>query len=161
MARRMSTVAVRQMPSSIGRVDWSIGRVQHEAAARLDRPSHKHLHRPDAAGQTDEVGLRNDVELDEKVRHAQIGGRLVHDDAHRPFRGMGANIDDGAREALVPHAGHGDEHLAVEVAGSGVLFRAAELSHHYMLRRASRLSIFPPPRLTGSWMVRRPSADLR
>src|SRR5262249_47853791 len=42
--------------------------------------------------------------------------RLVHDDAHRALGRMGADIDHAAREAIVAHGGHGDQHLAVEIA---------------------------------------------
>jgi hypothetical protein len=35
----------------------------------------------------------------------------------RMIRRMGADVDDGAREALVHHSRHGDEDLPVEIRG--------------------------------------------
>ena len=59
IALRMSSVAVRQMPSSIGRVEFSMkksARVQHEAAPGLDRAALEHLHGAGARRQLDHLG---------------------------------------------------------------------------------------------------------
>ena len=102
MARRMSSVAVRQMPSSIGSVADSrkkSARVQHEAALGLDRAAAQHLHALGLARQADQLVGGDDVELDQQIRKARVGRRLVDDDAHRAILGMGADIDDAAAEA--------------------------------------------------------------
>ena len=115
----MSIVAVRQTLSSIGKrrlVDVEIRRVQHEAAARLDRTAHQHLHPADLLRQTDALRFRHDVELDEEIREVQVGGRPVEDDAHGALGGMRADVDHGTRETVVGHAGHCDEKLAVEIS---------------------------------------------
>ncbi len=49
----------------------------------------------------------------QKVRKLHLLG-LVDDEAHGAFVAVGADIDDGASEAVVLHAGHGDEELVVE-----------------------------------------------
>jgi hypothetical protein len=58
---------------------------------------------------------KEDAELDEEVGKTQIL-HLIDDQAHGPFLAVGADIDDGTREAVVLHARHGDEELVVEVA---------------------------------------------
>ena len=39
-----------------------------------------------------------------------------------PFFAVGADIDDGAREAVVLHAGHGNQELVVEKAAPAAVF---------------------------------------
>jgi hypothetical protein len=55
--------------------------------------------------------------------HEQIGKqhllRLVDDQAHGALVAVGADIDDGTREAIVLHAGHGNEELIVQEAARG------------------------------------------
>ena len=46
-------------------------------------------------------------------------GRLIDHDAHRAFGGVRADIDQAARETLVAHRRHRDQHLAVEIAALG------------------------------------------
>ena len=119
IALRMSMVAVRQMPSSIGSVEFSMkksARVQHEAALGLDRPAAHHFHDAGARRQLDRVGRRNDVELHQQIGEIDVRRRMIDDDAHGAFGGMRADIDQRAREALVQHRRHGDQHLAVQIA---------------------------------------------
>src|SRR5213592_2265275 len=47
--------------------------------------------------------------------------RLIDDDAHGPFGGMGAHIDYAAGEPVIAHGRHRDQHLSIEVAALGTL----------------------------------------
>ena len=78
--------------------------------------------------QLDQVLRRDDVELHQQVGELDVGGRLVDHDAHRAFGGMRAHIDQAARETLVAHRRHRDQHLAVEIAALwAALFRRADV----------------------------------
>ena len=59
-------------------------------------------------------------ELHQQFGEAQRARALVDDDAHRAFARMGADVNDRAGKALVRHRGHGDQKLAVEIAGGGL-----------------------------------------
>ncbi len=96
-------------------LDEEIARMQHEAAAGIDRAALLHLHGLGVFRQLDLVGLLDDVELYQQAGKIDAAGRAVDDDAHRPFRGMRAHVDDGALEARIAHHRHGDQQLAVQV----------------------------------------------
>jgi hypothetical protein len=97
-------------------LDEEIARMQHEAAAGIDRAALQHLHGLGVFRQLDLVGLLDDVELHQQAGKIDAAGRAVDDDAHRAFRGMRAHIDDRAFEARIAHDGHGDQDLPVEIA---------------------------------------------
>ena len=122
MALRISSVAVRQMPSSIGSVASSM----KKSLECSTKP------RPVSTGppritfmllggfrQLDLVGLLDDVELHQQFRKIDAAGRAIDDDAHGAFGRMRADIDHRAREARIVHHRHGDQHLAVEIAVAG------------------------------------------
>ena len=44
-------------------------------------------------------------------------GALVDDEAHRPFRRMGANVNDRALKAAIGHCRHRDKQLPFEFNG--------------------------------------------
>ena len=113
-------VAVRQTLSSMGRVDWSIwksGECSTKPRLVSTGPPISTCIGADLLRQPDPLDLRNDLELHQQVRQVHVRGGPVEDDPHRAFRRMGADIDDGAREALVRHSRHGDEELPVEIRG--------------------------------------------
>ncbi|MGY3424827.1 hypothetical protein ACVWZW_005302 [Bradyrhizobium sp. F1.13.4] len=60
--------------------------------------------------------LVDDAELLQQLREIDAAGRVVDDDAHRTFGGVGAEINHRTLEALVAHYRHGDQQLAVQVA---------------------------------------------
>ena len=112
-------------------VDEEVVGVQHEAATRLDGAALQHLHRAGTARQFDRFFGIDDLELNQQVRKADLARGAVDDDTHRPFLGMGAEVDDGPREAFVDHAGHRDQHLPVEEATmlmGGTSFTAATVT---------------------------------
>ena len=147
----MSIVAVSETPSSIGKVELSmkeIRRMQHEAAVGLHWPARQHLNVFGATRQADALLRRDDLQLHEQVGKIAHARRLVDDDAHRAFLGMGAKIDDRSSETLIEHAGHGDQQLAVKEAslagarvatlhGREILLLAA-CAHRVMLRSPPR-----------------------
>src|SRR5437660_5987076 len=102
-----------------GILDVEIRRVQHESASGLDRPALEHLDDAGARRQLNELGGRDDFELDEKFGESDIGRRLVDDDAHRALGRVRADVDQRAGKTLVAHGRHGDEHLAVEITSPG------------------------------------------
>src|SRR5690606_34329721 len=110
--------------------------VQDEAAAAIDRAAMAHDDLAGAGRQADGLLLVKDAELDQKVGEEKLLG-LIDDEAHRPLLAMGADIDDGTRETLVPHARHGDEELVVEVAGAHRAFPFAQKVH------GTKASAFP------------------
>jgi hypothetical protein len=95
-----------------------IWRVEHETACRLDRAAHEHGHPAELIGQVNPLDLGDDFELDQEIGHGHVGGWPIENNAHRPFRRVGANINDRPSKAFIRHAGHGDEKLPVEVGGS-------------------------------------------
>ena len=97
-------------------LDGVFARMQHEAAAVLHRAAE--MHPPRA-----QIDARLDLQLRQEVGEAELGRGLVHDQAHRPLRRVGAEEDHRALEAQVAHAGHGDEQLAVQKSGVGRLHR--------------------------------------
>jgi len=127
MARKMSTVAVRQTSRETvcGGFHPVVAGMQDEAAAAVHRAAVAHDEIARMAGQADDLLLVHDAELHQQVRKQHLLG-LVDDEAHGAFRGMGADIDHRAREPVVLHAGHGDEELVVE---------EAVLSASFLLRR--------------------------
>ena len=137
IALRMSSVAVRQMPSSIGSVEFSMkksARVQHEAAPGLHRAALEHLDVAGARRQLDALGRRDDFELHQQVGKVDVAGRLVDDDAHGAFGGMRADIDHArAKSARRPSPA----------------WRSASA------RRDSRAPVGLPVDLRGSFMIER------
>src|ERR1700680_1782349 len=67
-------------------------------------------------------------------------GRLVDDDAHGAVGRVGAHVDHGAGEPLIPHGRHGDQHLPVEKPGLDALAQCPRLAD----RRTARIG--PRPR---------------
>jgi len=61
------------------------------------------------------------------VRKIDAAGRAIDHDPHRAFGGMRAHIDHGTFEAGIAHHGHGDQELAVEIAGVGRIVARAGL----------------------------------
>ena len=107
------------MPSSIGSVEFSMKKsFECSTKPRLgfDRPALEHLHAAGARRKLDQVGGRDHVELHQQVGEADVRRRLVDDDAHGAFGGMGANVNHAAGEAVVAHGRHRDQHLPVEIA---------------------------------------------
>jgi hypothetical protein len=87
-----------------------------KTAARLHRAAHQNLHVAHLLRQADALHLGNDLELNQQVGHGHVGGRPVEDDAHRSFRRMGADEDDGPGEPFVHHPRHRHEKLPIEVS---------------------------------------------
>ena len=54
------------------------------------------------------------LELFKQLPQIEVGRTLIDHQPHRTIRGMGADVDDGADEAFILHAGHGDKNFAVE-----------------------------------------------
>src|SRR5262249_34049056 len=54
------------------------------------------------------------------------GGPIYHD-AHRSLGGMGTKIDHRTFEAGIAHHGHGDQELAIEIAGTRRIVANADL----------------------------------
>jgi len=61
------------------------------------------------------VAILEYPKLCQEIGKADIGGGSVDDDAHRAFLGMGAYINNRPSKAIVRHAGHGDEKMAVKI----------------------------------------------
>ena len=125
-------------------LDEEIGRMQHEAAPGLDRAAleHRHVLRPHR--QLDALGLRDHLELHQKIRELDVLRRLVDDDAHGAFGRMRADIDHRARKTLVAHRRHGDQHLPVEIAARGrrqIGFFGAFAGHRHGQRLPDRFAI--------------------
>src|SRR4029077_18702434 len=55
--------------------------------------------------------------------------RPVDHDAHRPFGGVGTHIDHRLGEALIGHAGQGNQKLAFEKAFALINFRVLRRCH--------------------------------
>jgi hypothetical protein len=110
-------------------LDEEIARMQHEAAAGLDRAALQHLHGFGVFRQLDLVGLLDDVELHQQFGKVDAAGRAIDDDAHGAFGGMGAEIDHRTLEARVSHHRHRDQQLAVEItATSRIVARACRFA---------------------------------
>src|SRR5215468_4243206 len=90
--------------------------MQDKATACFDRPALEHLHAACARRQLDQVGSADDLELHQQVRKTDMRRRLIDDDAHSALRRMCAYVNQAAREALVAHRRHGNQHLTVEIA---------------------------------------------
>ena len=146
IALRISSVAVRQMPSSIGSVEFSMKKsLECSTKPRLgfDRAALEHLHAAGARRQLDQVGRRDHVELHQQVGEADVRRRLVDDDAHGAVGRVGADIDHAARETIVAHGRHRDQHLAVEIAALGAgtarpAFAACRTAHAAVGGRLAR-----------------------
>ena len=119
IALRMSSVAVRQMPSSIGSVEFSMKKSAECSTKPRPVSTGPPLSTFTVSGlrrQLDPLGRRDHVELHQQIGKLDVGRRLVDDDAHGAFGRMRADIDHAARETLVAHRRHRDQHLAVEIA---------------------------------------------
>jgi hypothetical protein len=88
--------------------------VQHETALGLDWTALEHFDGARAPRKLNALVGRNDIELDQQVRKADVGRWLVDDDAHGAFRRVRAHVDQGAGKAFIAHARHCDKHLAVK-----------------------------------------------
>ena len=102
-------------------LDEEVARMQHEAPARLDRPALEHPHPSRMRRKLDQIGGGHHVELHQQVGKTDMRRRLIDDDAHGPFGGMGAHIDYAAGEPVIAHGRHRDQHLSIEVAALGTL----------------------------------------
>src|SRR5258705_210808 len=80
-------------------LDEEIARMQHEAAAGLDRAAFQHLHGLGVLRQLDLIGLLDDVELHQQFGKVDTAGPAVDDDAHGAFGVMRAELDHLALEA--------------------------------------------------------------
>ena len=113
ISRRMSMVAVSATlsPTTQRVVLHIVGRMQHEAAAGLDRPA-----------EIDRMAslrvLRPILSCCSRSGKVKELHRLL---TTRPIApsAVGAHIDDRAREARIPHLRHGDQQLAREIAARG------------------------------------------
>ena len=81
----------------------------------LDRAAFQNLDAARAWRELDQIGGGNHVEFHQQIGEADVLCGLVHHDAHRALGRVRADVDHGAGEALVGHAGRGDQHLAVQV----------------------------------------------
>jgi hypothetical protein len=102
--------------SQRGILDEKIARMQHEAAAGIDRATSQHLHGFGVFRQLDLVGLLDDVELNQQFGEVDAAGRAIDDDAHGAFGRMRAKVDHRTLEARVAHHRHRDQQLSVEIA---------------------------------------------
>src|ERR1041385_1122743 len=93
--------------------------MQDEAAPGFDWAALEHFHVLSAARKLDALGSGDHFELHEKVGKFYILCRLIDDDTHRTFGRMRTDIDHRARETLVAHGRHCDQHLPVEIAPPG------------------------------------------
>ncbi len=82
--------------------------VQHEATLGLDRATEVDR----SLGQI--FAVQRELDLLEQILQLDVD-RLVDHQAQRALLGVLAQVDHGARERAVPHAGHGDEELVREV----------------------------------------------
>src|SRR5215470_279561 len=85
-----------------------------------------------------------------------MGRGLIDDDAHGALRGVRAHIDQAAREALVTHGGHRNQHLSVEVAAlaaacrprlappAGALFAWRQAGWALFAPQPARWALFAP-----------------
>ena len=89
-----------------------IGRMEDEAAARLDRAAEMNMR---AVART----LAVDFELLQQLVDGDLVDQLVDHEPHRPLLVMGAHQDHRAGKARVLHLGHGDEQLAGERGQAG------------------------------------------
>src|ERR1700685_85684 len=86
---------------------------------------------------------------------------MIDDDAHGAFGGMRADIDQRAREALIQHRRHGDQHLAVQITAPALCrrttwqFHARKVSRSFANCKRTARSKFhdPPPCLTADAMT--------
>ena len=103
-------------------------RMQHEAAAAVDRSAIAHDEIAGLRRQPDRLLLVHDAELHQKIGKQHLL-RLVDDQAHRAFVAVRADVDDRAREPVVLHAGHGNQELVVEKAASAGRLLVAQQVH--------------------------------
>ena len=133
IALRISSVAVRQMPSSIGSVEFSMKK-SAECSTKprpvSTGPAFEHLDVFRPHRQLDALARRDHFELHQQIGKFDIARRLVDDDAHGAFAGMRADIDHAAGKTLVAHRRHGDQHLAVEITARGRLVGAFAAELH-------------------------------
>ena len=131
MARRISSVAVRQMPSSIGSVAFSMKKSAE--CSTKPRPVSTGPPRCTRISSTPPGRSRLVARActmsswTRSSRKLTSVCQLVDDDAHGAVAGMRADIDDRAGEPLVRHARHGDQELAVEKALRSCAFRHAQM----------------------------------
>ena len=95
--------------------------MQDEAAAAVDRAAIADHEISRGRRQADGFLFVDDAQLHQEIGKAHLLN-LVDDQPHRAFLAVGADIDDGACEAVVLHAGHGDEELVIEEPARGGIF---------------------------------------
>ena len=100
-------------------LDEEIGRMQNEAASGFHRPALEHFDVFGTRRQLDALGRRDHFELHQQIGKFDVCRRMIDDDAHGTFGRMRADIDHRARETLVVHRRHRDQHLPVEIAAAG------------------------------------------
>src|SRR6185312_10123920 len=101
--------------------------MEDEAPAPVDRSAVAHDEIACRIRQMDGLLFLHDAQLHEKIGKAHLL-LLVDDDAERPVLAMRADVDDGAREPLVEHAGHGDQELVVQITRlAGLLFQIVQV----------------------------------
>jgi hypothetical protein len=122
-----------------------VGRMQHEAAAGLDRAAEMHADLLAAA-------VRADIELLQQFGEGEGADPAIDHQAHRTGRAVGAHIDHRARETGIAHLRHGDQKLPREIAFRPTLVRAhhesprqsfqARQASNFVHRRLGTRSIF-------------------
>ena len=126
----MSSVAVRQMPSSIGSVEFSMKKSALNAARSRARcstgPPLSTFTAPARAGSSISSVAGMTSSCTRRSEKLILRRRLIDDDAHRAFRRMGAHVDQRAGKPLVAHGRHRDQHLPVQEAALGASARASD-----------------------------------
>ena len=126
-------VAVRQMPSSIGSVEFSMKKsalCSTKPRSVFDRAAAHDFHDAGSRRQPDQVRRRNDIQLHQEVGKIDIRCGVIDDDAHRAFGRVRANINHRTRKPIVKHCRHGNQHLAVEKASAPAALRFGARHFH-------------------------------
>lgn len=79
-------------------------------------------------------------ELGQEIGKGDVGRGLVDDDAHGAFFGMGAHIDHRPGEAVVLHARHGDEKMAIKIEAVSAALHGRMVTIARRLEQVSRLA---------------------
>src|SRR5215467_12026090 len=120
--------------------------MQDKAAACFDRPALEHLHAASARRQLNEIGSADDLELHQQVWKTDMRRRLIDDDAHGALRRVCTHVNQAAREALIAHRRHGNQHLTVEVtafaAAPSLRFGARSIARRIVYAAGRRWSGF-------------------